>query len=105
MKTPVKKKSPVATPKINIGATGIQSVPEPTEAAAGKLPGRNKMTDVTLKRGYSRVALAAADKSNETGMKKLPGKKKPPTLQQADPKTAAAKKKSKNVSTNKQKKK
>ena len=43
--------------------------------AATKLPGIHKTGDVTLKRG----ALTASN-SQDVPLKKLPGKKKPPTL-------------------------
>jgi hypothetical protein len=50
-KMPVKKKSSALKRKTTSGAATASSAPGPVQAKIKKLPGLNKGTDVTLKRG------------------------------------------------------
>ncbi len=50
-KLPGKKKPPTLTLKEADPASGATPVEVPKNAAPKKLPGRNKQTDITLKRG------------------------------------------------------
>jgi hypothetical protein len=70
---------------------GESEVNAPATAKAAKMPGRNKPTDITLKRGVMAPLKKGSGKtvlnteplqpgSEKASLKKLPGKRKPPTL-------------------------
>lgn len=74
-KMPVKKKSSALKTKTTSGAAA-----GPVQDKIQKMPGLNKGTDITLKRGAILAGKPAVVKKDAVEMKKLPGKKKPPTL-------------------------